>query len=62
MTVIELKTQIHQAVENVPESVLQSVLDFLKQIQHQSPEQTKRDVNFRRILSEDKELLNRLAK
>jgi len=62
MTTLELKTQIQHELENVPEAVLQSVLDFVKQVQHQSPEQTRRDVNFRKILSEDKGLLNRLAK
>jgi hypothetical protein len=62
MTAIELKTQIHQAVENVPENVLQSVFDFLQQIQTQSSEKARRDAHFKRILSEDKELLNRLAK
>ena len=62
MTVLELKTQIQQELEKVPESVLQGLLDYLKQAQHQSPEQTRRDLNFRRILSEDRELLNRLAK
>ncbi len=62
MTAIELKTQIQHELENVPETVLQTILDFVKQAQHQSPEKTRRDANFRRILSEDRELLNRLAK
>jgi mRNA-degrading endonuclease RelE of RelBE toxin-antitoxin system len=62
MTTLELKTQIQKELDKVPESILQSVLDYLKQIQQQSPEQIRRDINFRKILSEDKELLQRLAK
>jgi mRNA-degrading endonuclease RelE of RelBE toxin-antitoxin system len=62
MTTLELKTQIQKELDKVPESILQNVLDYLKQVQQQSPEQIRRDINFRRILSEDKELLNRLAK
>lgn len=62
MTTLELKTQIQKELDKVPEKVLQNVLDFLKQIQQQSPEQIRRDMNFKRILSEDKELLKRLAK
>jgi hypothetical protein len=62
MTTLELKTQIQHELERVPENVLQNVLDYLKQIQQKSPEQIRRDTNFKRILSEDKELLKRLAK
>jgi mRNA-degrading endonuclease RelE of RelBE toxin-antitoxin system len=62
MTTLELKTQIQKELEKVPENVLQNVLDYLKQIQQKSPEQIRRDDNFKRILSEDKELLKRLAK
>jgi hypothetical protein len=62
MTTLELKIQIQKELDKVPENVLQSVLDYLKQTQQQSPEQVRRDINFRRILSEDRELLNRLAK
>ncbi len=62
MTTLELKTQIQHELEKVPEIVLQNVLNYLKQVQQQSPDQIRRDANFRKILSEDKELLKRLAK
>ncbi|MGF7082645.1 hypothetical protein [Mucilaginibacter sp. UYCu711] len=62
MTLIELRTEIQKALDNVPENVLQSVLDYLKQAQAQSPDQIRRDNNFKKILAEDKELLKRLAK
>ncbi len=62
MTTLELKTQIQKELDKAPENILQNVLDYLKQSQQQSPEKIRRDINFKRILSEDKELLKRLAK
>ncbi|MFD2864429.1 hypothetical protein [Mucilaginibacter antarcticus] len=61
MTTLEIKTQIQQELKKIPESVLKDVLDYLKQIQQKSPEQIRRDANFKKILSEDKVLLKRLA-
>jgi hypothetical protein len=40
---------------------LQDILDFVKELQTQSPEQIKLANNLRKILSEDKGLLQRLA-
>jgi hypothetical protein len=62
MTTLELKTRIQQNLEKVSDDVLQDVLDLLEKSQDQSSEQIRRDANFRRILSEDRKLLNRLAK
>ncbi len=61
MSTAEIKTEIHQVIDNVPEDVLIDVLNYLKQIQHQSADQTKLATNLRKILSEDKELLEKLA-
>ncbi len=62
MTKAQLKTEIQMALDNVPENVLQDVLDFLKAIQHQPADKVRLANNLRQILSEDKELLERLAK
>jgi mRNA-degrading endonuclease RelE of RelBE toxin-antitoxin system len=62
MTKIQLQTEIQKVLENVPESVLQDVLDFLKELQNQPSDKIKLANNLRQILSEDKELLERLAK
>jgi hypothetical protein len=62
MTKAQLKTEIQMALDNVPENVLQDVLDFLKAIQHQPTDKVRLANNLRQILSEDKELLERLAK
>jgi len=62
MTKAQLKTEIQMALDNVPENVLQDVLDFLKALQHQPADKVRLANNLRQILSEDKELLQRLAK
>ncbi len=62
MTAKEIKSEIHKSLENVPERVLQDVLIFLKQIETQSTGKVNLTMNLKDILTEDKELLERLAK
>ena len=58
----ELKTAINEILENTPDSVLNEVLDYLNSVKNK-PEQTVTiSHNLRTILTEDKELLERLAK
>ena len=61
MTTIQLKTEIQKVLEDVPESVLSDILDYLKQIKGLSPDGYKMQNNLKKILSEDKELFQRLA-
>jgi mRNA-degrading endonuclease RelE of RelBE toxin-antitoxin system len=61
MTSIEIKTEIQKVLDQVPENVLQDVLDFLKELQNKSADQIKLANNLRKILSEDRELLEKLA-
>lgn len=61
MTSIQLKTEIQKVLEDVPESVLAEILEYLKQIKLQSPDKIKLQNNLKKILSEDKELFERLA-
>jgi len=61
MTSIEIKTEIQKVLDQVPESVLEDVLDFLKELQNKSADQIKLTNNLRKILSEDRELLEKLA-
>jgi mRNA-degrading endonuclease RelE of RelBE toxin-antitoxin system len=61
MTSIEIKTEIQKVLDQVPESVLEDVLAFLKELQLKSPDQIKLANNLRKILSEDRELLEKLA-
>jgi len=62
MTKTQIKTEIQKVLNNVPEAILQDVLDFLKELQNQPGEKVKLTNNLRQILSKDKELLERLAK
>jgi hypothetical protein len=58
----DIKFEIQKSLDNVPESVLQEVLTFLKQVEGKSADEVNLVINLRDILSEDKELLERLAK
>lgn len=61
MTKTQLKTEIQKVIDNVPESILQDVLDFLKELQSQPSDKVKLTNHLRQILTEDKELLEKLA-
>ncbi len=61
MTKTQIKSEIQKVLDNVPETVLKDVLDFLTEIQRQPVEKVKLTNNLRKILSEDRELLERLA-
>ena len=62
MTTNEIKSEIQKSLDNVPESVLQDILDFLKQAENQPADRINLMKDLRDILTEDKELLERLAK
>ena len=61
MTRTQIQAEIHKVIDNVPESILQDVLDFLKELQAQPADKVKLANNLRKILLEDKELLEKLA-
>jgi hypothetical protein len=62
MTTKDIKSEIQKSLDKVPESVLQDVLNFLKQIERQPIDKVNLTMNLKDILTEDKELLERLAK
>ena len=61
MSTTEIKTEIQKVLDTVPETVLQSVLDYLKSIIHTKTNSVEMTNNLRQILLEDKELLQKLA-
>lgn len=61
MTKTQIRTEIQKVLDSVPETILQDVLDFLKALQNQPAEKVRLANNLRQILSEDKELLEKLA-
>ena len=62
MSTKEIKTEIQKSLDNVPDSVLQDILDLLKRAEKQPADRLSLTKNLRDILTEDKELLERLAK
>lgn len=62
MTTKDIKLEIQKTLDNVPESVLQDILDFLKQAENQPTDKLNLTRNLRDIIAEDRELLERLAK
>lgn len=61
MTKTEIKNEIQKVLDNVPENVLQDILDLLKSLQDHPDNKLEFTHSLRQILSEDKELLEKLA-
>ena len=61
MTVADLKYEINKAIDEVHESVLTDILDYLKQVKVTPKEKIDLTRRLVQILREDKELLQRLA-
>lgn len=62
MTAEEIKSEIQKSLDKVPESILGDILEFLRLAEKQPANKISLTLNLREILSEDKELLERLAK
>ena len=61
MTKTQIKSEIQKVLDNVPENMLHDILDFLKELQEQPESTVKLTNNLRKVLLEDKELLEKLA-
>jgi hypothetical protein len=62
MSTKELKEEINRVLNDAPDEILESVLDYLKGLLSKSKSNAILSNNLNRILREDKELLERLAK
>lgn len=58
---MEIRAEINQIVERLPEDVLSEVLQYLRQIEKESGDKIRLSLNLNRILEEDDELLECLA-
>jgi hypothetical protein len=58
----EVKSEINKMLESIPEEALEEVFDYLKSVKDKSKDSISLSKNLRTILTEDKELLERLAK
>ena len=61
MTTADLKFEIKKEIDEVPESVLVDILDYLKQVKASPKEKIDLSRHLSLIIREDKELLKRLA-
>ncbi len=62
MTTREKKAEIAKILEYVPDAIVEDILHFLNEFRSLSREEQKRQIGLKRILSEKRELLLRLAK
>ena len=58
----ELIEEINKVLNNAPAEILESILNYLKELMSRSEPDAKLSNNLNRILHEDKEVLEKLAK
>jgi 1,2-phenylacetyl-CoA epoxidase catalytic subunit len=61
MTAIEIKKEINKALDQVPEKFLVDILDLIKEVQLEKSSYSTLASNLKKILSEDSDLLHKLA-
>lgn len=61
MTTSQIKTEIQKLLDTEPENVLQDLLDYLKEVREQTKDQVEFASHLRKIIHEDRELLEKLA-
>jgi uncharacterized tellurite resistance protein B-like protein len=59
---MEPKQEIVQIVNKLPNEVLGEILQYLRQVEQTTAEKMRLSSNLKTILSEDRELLEKLAK
>ncbi len=59
---MELTQEITHIVNTLPKDVLGEVLQYLRQVEKVSQEKMRLSLNLKTILTEDRELLEKLAK
>ena len=61
MTAIEIKKEINKVLDQVPEELLIDILNLIKEVQSNKFPKSTLTSNFIKILSEDSDLLHKLA-
>jgi hypothetical protein len=61
MATRDLKLEIQKTLDNIPEDILQDVLEYLKLVEGQSNVKIEFYQRIKTILRQDKDLLQRLA-
>jgi len=62
MTTKQIKSEIQKLLDTVPDDILQDLFDYLKEVQKQTKSQAELTSHLRKIIHEDRELLEKLAK
>jgi len=58
----EVKEEIQRIINRLPNEVLTDVWAYLKELENSSKDEVELSLHLRKILTEDKNLLHRLAK
>lgn len=58
---MEIKQEIVQIVNKLPNEVLGELLQYLRHVEKSTPEKTRLSLNLNTILTEDREVLEKLA-
>ena len=58
----EVKEQINKVLDNAPDEILESILDYLKELLTRTNSEVMLSNNLNKILHEDKVVLERLSK
>lgn len=58
----EVKEEIQRIINRLPEDVLSDIWTYLKELENSSKSEIELSAHLRKILTEDKNLLQRLAK
>jgi hypothetical protein len=59
---MELKQEIAQIIDTLPEDVLSELVQYLRQVEKASQEKARMSLHLKTILLEDRDVLERLAK
>lgn len=62
MSPIIVKEEIKKVIDEIPEETLEEILNYLKSILRAAPDVLQQSQHLKKILVEDRELLERLAK
>lgn len=61
MTAKDLKIEIQKVLDKVPENLLKDVLSYLQEVQKRTASEFSNSQHLKKILTEDRELLKKLA-
>lgn len=59
---MELKEEITEIVNNLPDEALEELLAYLRQVEKRTAEKYRRAADLKKILAEDRDLLDKLSK